>query len=232
MHGGKATAVAKWCAAGGMGSIRFDYRGNGESAGRFEDMTIGDWLDDARAMFRTFARGPQIVVGSSMGGWLAVLLARAGFRTEAAHIAALVLIAPAIDMTERLIRERLTAADADALAHAGRIMRPSAYGDGPYPITRRLIEEGREHLLGDDVLPIGVPVHIIHGVRDPDVPVEISRNLTARLAGTDVRLTLVPDGDHRLSRSQDIALILGVLGAMRNQISAAPAAQSAPSPSR
>lgn len=234
MHGGKATAVADWCRHRDLDSIRFDYRGNGDSGGRFEDMTIGDWLDDARGVFRRNARGPQILVGSSMGGWLAVLLARERLSGAApgTGIAGLILIAPAIDMTERLISERLSSAEREALERDGLLLRPSAYDDAPYPVTRQLVDEGRRHLIGREPFELGVPVHIIHGARDPDVPVSVSQDLCACLAGDDVRLTLIPDGEHRLSRPADIDIILGAIGAMADYLSASPDAQSAPSPSR
>ena len=234
MRGEKAEALARWCVDNCHDCIRFDYRGHGVSPGRFEDCTIGDWLADARAVFAAHARGPQIVVGSSMGGWLAALLAEE-FRAdppEKAWIAGLILIAPAIDMTERLMWQAMPEPVRAQLLETGVFNRPSRYGDGDYPITRALIEEGRDHLFGDRPFDPGCPVHIIHGARDPDVPLRVSEDFCANLACADVRLTVIPDGEHRLSRPQDIAVLLSAVATMAAQVSASPDALSASSPSR
>jgi pimeloyl-ACP methyl ester carboxylesterase len=209
----KAAAVADWAEAQGLACLRFDYSGHGRSEGRFEDGTIGRWLEEAEAVFRGLTAGPQVLVGSSMGGYIALLLLRKLLESEAARIEALVLIAPAWDMTELMWRNLPSAARRDIEA-TGVFLRPSRYGDGPYPITRALIEDGRTHLIGAAPLDPGRPVHIIHGLQDPDVPWEHSLDLVAHLTGDWTRVTCVPDGEHRLSRPQDLALLLGIVGGL------------------
>jgi pimeloyl-ACP methyl ester carboxylesterase len=205
----KANALAAWAIERGVSLTRFDYSGHGRSGGRFEDLTVGHWLEDAETVLATLTSGPQILVGSSMGGWIALLLARASIAEGSAlhgRIAGLVLIAPAWDMTETLIRKSLPGEAQLALETAGVWYRPSRYGDGPYPITRRLLEEGRGHLIGDG-LEVKCPVRIMHGMEDPDVPWRHSLKLAAILGTKDVRLTLLKDGEHRLSREGDLALL-------------------------
>jgi pimeloyl-ACP methyl ester carboxylesterase len=206
----KAAAVADWAEAQGLACLRFDYSGHGRSDGRFEDGTVGRWLDEAEAAFRRLTRGPQVLVGSSMGGYIALLLLRRLLDEapeEAARIGALALIAPAWDMTELMWRNLPTAARRD-IENKGVFQRPSRYGDGPYPITRALIEDGRSHLVGAAPFDPGRPVHIIHGLQDPDVPWEHTLDLVAHLSGNWTRVEAVPDGEHRLSRPQDLALLL------------------------
>jgi alpha-beta hydrolase superfamily lysophospholipase len=207
----KATAVADWARSRGLACLRFDYSGHGQSEGRFEDGTVSRWLEEAEAAFRRLTQGPQVLVGSSMGGYIALLLLRkliAG--TEADRIDALVLIAPAWDMTE-LMWQRLPASARREIENTGVFLRPSRYGDGPYPITRALIEDGRRHLIGSAAFDPGRPVHIIHGLQDPDVPWEHTLDLVAHLSGDWTRVEAVPDGEHRLSRPQDIALLLDTI---------------------
>jgi pimeloyl-ACP methyl ester carboxylesterase len=226
----KASAVAEWARSEGLGCLRFDYSGHGQSEGRFEDGTISRWLEEAEAAFR-LTQGPQILVGSSMGGYVALLLLRrlmnrqsaVGGRQsgetvntapgEAARIKALVLIAPAWDMTDLMWRSLPTSARRD-IEEKGVYLRPSRYGDGPYPITRGLIEDGKRHLIGSAPLDPGRPVHIIHGLQDPDVPWEHTLDLVAHLSGDWTRVTAVPDGEHRLSRPEDIALLLDIIAAL------------------
>jgi pimeloyl-ACP methyl ester carboxylesterase len=213
----KASAVAGWAARTSTGMTRFDYSGHGRSEGRFEDGTIGLWLADAFGVYRHRARGPQILIGSSMGGWIALrmlqeLRASAG-AWDAAPVAGLILIAPAWDMTERLIWQAMAPAARAAIERDGVWLRPSEYAPDGYPITRALIEEGRKHLLPER-LKVECPVHILHGRLDADVPFAHSQALLARLAGLDVVLTEVPDGDHRLSREADIAQLLAVVAGM------------------
>jgi pimeloyl-ACP methyl ester carboxylesterase len=210
MEGTKALALDQWAAEHGRACVRFDYSGHGESEGDFADGAIGRWLAESVAVFDAFCRGPFIVVGSSMGGWLALLLVRelkrrahAG-QAAAGSIAALILIAPAVDFTEVLMWEKFPASIREAITEQGFWERPSAYGDGPYPITRTLIEDGRRHLLMGELIQTGCPVRILQGVQDPDVPFAHAMDLVARLAHDDVVLTLVKDGDHRLSRPEDI----------------------------
>ena len=223
MKGTKAEAVAQWAAGRGRACVRFDYSGHGESSGRFTDGTIGRWLADSLAVFEACCRGPQILVGSSMGAWLALLLVRAlrqrspvgspalAQQSEPTTVGGLVLIAPAIDFTEELMWKRFTPEIKRELAEQGVWRRPSAYSPEPYPVTRQLIEEGRNHLLLGAMIETGCPVRILQGVEDPDVPWQHAIALTSRLACDDVVLTLVKDGDHRLSRPEDIERLLGAV---------------------
>ena len=207
MNGTKAQALAHWADETGRGCVRFDYSGHGELGGAFTDGTIGGWLTESLAVFDACCRGPQIVVGSSMGGWLALLLARAlRQRKEAgpASVSGLVLVAPAVDFTEELMWKRFTPEIKRDLEEKGVWQRPSEYSPEPYLVTRRLIEEGRHHLLLDGMIETGCPVRILQGVLDPDVPWRHAVELVSRLASDDVVLTLVKDGDHRLSRPEDI----------------------------
>ena len=213
MKGTKAVALAQWAEREGRACVRFDYSGHGESDGRFTDGTIGSWLADSLAVFDACCRGPQILIGSSMGAWLALLLVRELKRRPqpaagAASVAGLVLIAPAIDFTEELMWKRFTPAIKQELAEKGVWSRPSEYSAEPYLVTRQLIEEGRSHLLLGGMIETGCPVRILQGVEDPDVPWRHAVELTSRLASDDVVLTLVKDGDHRLSRPEDIERLL------------------------
>jgi pimeloyl-ACP methyl ester carboxylesterase len=213
----KASAVASWAEQRGASCTRFDYSGHGQSGGRFENGTIGQWLEEARAVFSRLTQGPQVLVGSSMGGYIALLLLRALLRemlADADRIRALVLIAPAWDMTERLMWARFSEAVRQEILGKGVYLRPSQYEDGPYAITRTLIEEGRAHLIGNAPFNPGRPVHILHGLQDPDVPWEHTLDLVAHLSGDWTRVTAVPDGDHRLSRPQDLALLISVLDSL------------------
>lgn len=215
MRGTKAQALNDWAALHGRALVRFDYSGHGESSGDFDAGTIGLWLEETVAVFSTHCHGPQIVVGSSMGGWLALLLIRELVRCHAtartAPIAGLVLIAPAVDFTEELIWKRCPPSVRHDLETKGAWLKPSQYCEAPLRISRRLIEEGRNHLLFGGLIEAGCPVRILQGVKDPDVPWQHAFDLVARLAQDDVVLTLVKDGDHRLSRSEDIERMLRVI---------------------
>ena len=211
MKGTKAEAIAQWAQLQGRACVRFDYSGHGESDGKFTDGTIGRWLGESLAVFDACCRGPQILIGSSMGGWLALLLVRAlrqRGKEGPASVAGLVLIAPAIDFTEELMWKRFTPEIKRELAEKGVWERPSAYSPEPYLVTKRLIEEGRDHLLLGGMIETGCPVRILQGVEDPDVPWQHAKALVARLASDDVVLTLIKDGDHRLSRPEDIERML------------------------
>ena len=211
----KATAVADWAREKDRACLRFDYSGHGQSDGRFEAGTVSRWLEEARAVF-ALTQHPQVLVGSSMGGYIALLLLRALLAEapkEAARIKGLVLIAPAWDMTE-LMWERFSTAARRDIEEKGVFLRPSNYGDGPYPITRAFIEDGRRHLIGSEPFDPGRPVHILHGLQDPDVPWEHTLDLVAHLTGDWTRVAAVPDGEHRLSRPEDIALLLDVIGSV------------------
>lgn len=212
----KATALAGWCAQQGYGCTRFDYSGHGRSDGRFEDGTIGAWLEEAHAILAT-TDGPQILVGSSTGGYVALLVLRDLIRRGndmAAKIKALALIAPAWDLTTKLMWDRFPESARRAITETGVYMRPSDYGDGPYAITRSFIEEGRRHLIGPDGFDPGRPVVILHGLLDDAVPWEHTLDLESILTGNHVTVHAVPEGDHRLSTPEDIALLLQVTGAL------------------
>jgi pimeloyl-ACP methyl ester carboxylesterase len=217
MRGTKALALDSWAAEHGRACIRFDYSGHGESGGAFIDGTIGRWLEEAVEVFEQFAQGPQVVIGSSMGGWMALLLTRAlaSRATKRATLAGLVLIAPAPDFTEQLMWNAFSDEIREEIRTKGVWMRPSEYGDGtPYPITRALIEEGRNHLLLGSAIEVGCPVRILQGAQDPDVPWQHAFALAHRLPAEDVVLTMIQDGDHRLSRPQDIARIMAAVAEM------------------
>jgi pimeloyl-ACP methyl ester carboxylesterase len=218
MQGNKAQALDRWAARHGRAFTRFDYSGHGESGGRFIDGTIGRWLEESLAVFDACCGGPQVVIGSSMGGWLALLLMRALARRglpaaprSAAQVAALVMIAPAVDFTEALMWKAFSPEIRRDIEEKGVWERPSRYGEEPHPITRELIQEGRHHLLLDGLIETGCPVRILQGVQDPDVPWRHAVGLTACLAQDDVVLTLVKDGDHRLSRPEDLERLLAVV---------------------
>ena len=214
MRGTKALALDGWAAEHGRACVRFDYSGHGESGGAFIDGTIGRWLEESVAVFDQFCRGPQVVIGSSMGGWMALLLARALARRRTAMprpiLAGLVLIAPAPDFTEELMWNRFSPEIREEISIKGHWLRPSEYGES-YPITQRLIEEGRDHLLLGSAINVGCPVRILQGAQDPDVPWQHAFALAHRLPSDDVVLTMIQDGDHRLSRPQDIARILAAV---------------------
>ena len=209
MTGTKAMRLDHWCRQRGQAFLRFDYQGHGASSGRFEDGTIGSWTADALAALDCLTEGPQILVGSSMGGWIMLLLALA--RPE--RIAGLVGVACAADFTESMLWQQLDAATQSRLQQDGVIYLPSCYeGEAPYPITLRLIEEARQHLLLERAaLPIHCPVRLLHGLRDPEVPWQNSVRVAEKLASEDVRVLLVKDGEHRMSRESDLALLLELL---------------------
>ena len=215
MHGTKAVALDAWAEMRNRACVRFDYSGHGESGGAFTDGTIGRWLEESLAVFERFCVGPQIVIGSSMGGWIALLLAREMAKRPAARasLAGLVLIAPAPDFTEELMWKSFSPAIRQQIETQGAWLRPSQYGE-PYPITRGLIEEGRNHLLLGSAIEVGCPVRILQGAQDPDVPWRHAFALTHRLPSDDVVLTMIQDGDHRLSRPQDIARIIAAVSEM------------------
>jgi pimeloyl-ACP methyl ester carboxylesterase len=202
MTGDKATMLARFCAERGQAMLRFDYAGHGASGGRFEDGTIGRWTGDALAVIDRLTEGPVVLVGSSMGGWIALLCALA----RSHRVAGLIGIAAAPDFTELLMWQAMTVEERASLMRDGVLPVPSQYGE-PYPVTRALIEDGRTHLLLSGPIALDCPVRLLHGQADPDVPWEMSLRIAERLSGADVQVTLVKDGDHRLSRPQDLALL-------------------------
>jgi pimeloyl-ACP methyl ester carboxylesterase len=212
MQGTKALALDAWAMNRNRACVRFDYSGHGESGGDFASGTIGRWLEESTAVFERFCAGPQVVIGSSMGGWMALLLAREIARRQAsrASLAGLVLIAPAPDFTEELMWKGFSPEVRHQIETTGVWLRPSEYGD-PYPITRHLIEEGRKHLVLGSAIEVGCPVRILQGAKDPDVPWRHAFALAHRLPADDVVLTMIQDGDHRLSRPQDIARIIAAV---------------------
>jgi pimeloyl-ACP methyl ester carboxylesterase len=213
MQGTKAVALDAWAAQAGRACIRFDYSGHGESGGAFTDGTIGRWLEESAAVFERFARGPQVLVGSSMGGWIALLLARELRQRAVAgsKLAGMVLIAPAADFTEELMWKKFSPEVKRQIETTGAWQRPSEYSAEPYVITRGLIEDGRRHLLLGGLIETGCPVRILQGVQDPDVPWQHAMELSSRLARDDVVMTLVKDGDHRLSRPEDIERLISAV---------------------
>jgi pimeloyl-ACP methyl ester carboxylesterase len=206
MTGTKAEALADWAQVQGRAFVRFDYFGHGRSSGDFAEGTVTRWRGDALAVIDQLTEGPLVLVGSSMGGWLSCLAALA--RPE--RVGGLVLLAPAADFTERLIWANLDAAARRAVEHAGAWMRPSDYGD-PYPITRELIEDGRRWSILPGPIGIKVPIRILQGGADPDVPWRHALELAGALEAEDLVFTLIRDGDHRLSRPQDIERLIGAV---------------------
>lgn len=207
MAGSKAGALADWCGARGQAFLRLDYSGHGASGGRFAEGTIGRWRDDALAVIDAASAGPLALVGSSMGGWMALLVALA--RRD--RVLALIGVAAAPDFTERLIWQATAAAEQRLRTARGWIELPYAHGP-PQILTMAFIEDGRRHLLLDGPIALDIPVRLLHGQRDAEVPWETATCLAARLGGDDVQVLLVKDGDHRLSRAVDLALLVRTLG--------------------
>ena len=212
MTGDKATALAAFCGERGQALLRFDYSGHGASGGRFEDGTIGGWTDDALAVIDRLTEGPLVLVGASMGGWIALLAAIA--RPD--RVAALIGIAAAPDFTEALIWQAMSFEQRATLMRNGILEQPSRYGD-PDPITRALIEDGRTRLLLNAPIALDCPVRLLHGQDDPDVPWEMALRIAEQVTSRDVQVMLVKDGDHRLSRPQDLALLRRTLAPFLGQ---------------
>ena len=212
MTGSKAQALDQFGAEHGLAVTRFDYSGHGQTGGDFNLGSISRWLEESLAVFDT-TTGPQIVIGSSMGGWLALLLIRELRRRGASRVAGLVLIAPATDMTE-LMQAQMTKKQRSLLLKQGFVEEPSEYSPEPYRINLSLIEDGRQHLLFGRIIETGCPVTILQGARDRDVPKEHALKLVQHIVNDPVTFTLVPDGDHRLSREQDLALLARTIEGM------------------
>ena len=216
MTGAKALALETWCRERKRAYIRFDYQGHGASSGRFEDGSISRWLDDALAVIDTLSSGPQILVGSSMGGWLMLHVAL----RRIDHIVGLIGVASAADFTENLLWPRLTPAQREEIARSGVIYTPSVYSDEPQALTLKFFEDGRKHLLLDKAIPLSCNVRLLHGMKDADVPWQTSVRIAERLTGSDVRVILIKDGEHRLSRPADLRLLTDTLAELSTAIAA------------
>lgn len=210
MTGTKAMALDAWARRVGQGFVRFDYFAHGQSSGDFRDGTIGRWLDDSLTVIDTLTDGKLVLIGSSMGGWLSLLAAR----QRAARVAGWIGIAAAPDFTEDLMLANLSPQAREKLQQDGELRRPSRYSDEPDVLTWRLIEEGRKHLVLRAPLRIDGPVHLFHGLKDPDVPWSLSQRLLQHIDSPDVAATFTKDGDHRLSTPADIARLLAAVEAM------------------
>ena len=209
MAGIKATSLRDWCATHGRAMLRLDYSGHGESGGAFTDGSIGRWMQDALLLIDRLTEGPLLLVGSSMGGWISLLIAL----RRPHRIVAITGIAAAPDFTELLMWNGLSPAEQAQLMQTGRREVPSQYGD-PYIITKGLIEDGRTHQLLGAPIAIACPVRLLQGQRDDDVPWEQALTLARQLESDDVEVTLIKDGDHRLSRPSDIALLTRTVAAL------------------
>ena len=225
MTGSKAMRVEEYAKERGQACLRFDYAGHGQSSGAFTDGTIGSWRDDAAAILDAKVDGDVILVGSSMGGWIALLLAmeeakRAKLESRESResrIKALVLIAPAPDFTQELMWPTFSEDERETLVRDGQLVEPSPYDPEPTIITHKLIEDGKRHLILDGLIETGCPVRILQGVADPDVPHTHALKLLDALVSEDVVMTLIKDGDHRLSREADLAALVRVLDALPSQ---------------
>lgn len=214
MTGTKVIVLEDWAKQAGHGFLAFDYSGHGVSGGAFEDGTISAWREDALAAIEGLTSGTLILVGSSMGGWMALLSALAFM----ARVAGMVLIAPAPDFTQKLMWPEFSAEQQAEIMEQGMTLRPSDYGD-PYPITRALIEDGKQWALLDGPIDLTCPIRILQGQQDPDVPWAHAFLLVDALASEDVVFSLIKDGDHRLSRDQDIARLLATCGELAADLS-------------
>lgn len=205
MTGSKALHLEAWAQTTGRAFLRFDYSGHGSSRGDFVDGAISDWREDAASVIEALTEGPQVLVGSSMGGWISLLLAR----DLPSHVVGLVLIAAAPDFTERMWDEEFSTADRTRLVEEGVFLRPSDYSDDPYPITHRLIEDGRKNLVLQRPLNLPFPVRLLQGTADSDVPPSVALGLLDHIESPDMRLTLVKGADHRFSSPDCLDLITG-----------------------
>ncbi|WP_343564146.1 alpha/beta fold hydrolase [Kiloniella sp. b19] len=212
MEGSKATFLEQLARDEGFGYVRFDYLGHGQSSGRFVDGTISRWTEDALTIVDELTEGPLILIGSSMGGWIMLNIAL----QRADRIHSLIGIAAAPDFTQELMWEKFDQDAKDALLNEGVYHQPSDYGD-PYPITLKLIEDGRQHLLLNRKLPIDCPVHLLQGMQDKPVPWDYAPRIVEALRSTDVQVTLIKDGDHSLSREEDLERLKSLLTGMLHQ---------------
>ncbi len=216
MTGGKALALEDLCLRRGQAFLRFDYSGHGASGGAFEDGTIGEWAGDAIAALDELSEGPQVLVGSSMGGWIMLLAALA--RSE--RIAGLVGTAAAPDFTEDLMPDEFSAEQKSQLESQGFTEVPNCYDDEPYKITQALLDDGRDHLLLRSEIPLDCPVRLIHGTSDEDVPWQTSQKIADRLRSSDVEILFVKNGDHRLSEPHDLERLWRTVERLLDQLEA------------
>jgi pimeloyl-ACP methyl ester carboxylesterase len=216
MTGTKAVALEAHAQSIGADFIRFDYSGHGRSSGHYTEGTISLWLEESLAVIDTYAPGRKLVlVGSSMGGWIALrVVEELRKRGEGGRLAGLVLIAPAPDFTKELIEPALTDRERQSLEEKGYFEEPSEYSDEPNRYTKALIDDGRNNLVMSELVDTGCPVHILQGMKDPDVPYRHAVKLMEKIVGDDTILTLIRDGDHRLSRPQDIERICDAVSVM------------------
>lgn len=215
MDGTKAIELDRLAGERGMACTRFDYSGHGASQGRFEDGTLSRWLEESLAVFDAFTQGPQILVGSSMGGWIALrMVEELSKRAERGRIAGLVLVAPAPDFTTELIEPTLSAEQRRALEERGFYEEPTPYGPEPNVYTQALFEDGRRNRVLDGIIDAGCPIHILQGMDDDDVPYRHALRLVEHLPGDNLVVTLIRDGDHRLSRPEDIDRLRAAVSAM------------------
>ena len=214
MLGTKAQTLSDWTAREGRALVRHDYSGHGESGGAFADGTISKWLSQSLAVFRHFTQGKQILVGSSMGAWIALRMVQELRKAGDSNVAGLVLLAPAPDFTAELVEPALTKAQKRALAEKGFFEEPSDYSAEPYIYTSALIEDGRNNLVMTGPIDTHCPVHILQGLADADVPASHAMKLVSLLPADDVTLSLIPEGDHRLSRPQDLDMLVRAVDAM------------------
>ncbi len=214
MAGTKAQAMVEWADKHGHASLRFDYSGHGESGGEFSDGSISRWVEESLAVIDKLAQGPQVLVGSSMGGWIALKLVQALNQGADDRICGLLLVAPAPDFTTALMEPQFSAAQQQALAEKGYFEEPSIYSDEPNIITRKLIEDGKKNQVLQGTIKTKCPVRILQGMQDPDVPYQHALRLVDHLPMEETTITLIKDGDHRLSRPQDIELLCRAFGEM------------------
>jgi len=214
MEGGKATALEAWCIREGRAFVRFDYQGHGISEGKFTDGTIGLWSKDTLAVIDQLTEGPQIIVGSSMGGWISLLAAKA----RPGRIKGLVGLAAAPDFTVRMWNEDFDEATRNEVRQKGYMLRACDYGDDPYTITKALIEDGWANRVLAAPINLDIPVRLIQGTEDPDVPWQTAQLIADKITGDDVEVILVPGGDHRLSRDLDLRRLCRVVGDMTREI--------------
>lgn len=217
MLGTKAVAVDQWAAQNDHSVLRFDYSGHGESGGDFNEGTISLWLEQSLQIYNQYAKGKQILIGSSMGGWIALRMAQE-LKKQGRGPSGIILIAPAPDFTKELIEPKLSNSDKEALLEKGYFEEPSEYSPNPFIYTRKLIEDGRDNLVLANIIETGCPVHILQGMKDEAVPYEHALKLMEHLPADNVTMTLVNDGDHRLSREQDIDLMLRSISIMSHSI--------------